>query len=120
MRRATRGSLGAIALGATILVAPLVTSSPALANAACGTNVSDRDSRSILTGADQARIRSGSSTGCTPLGVSYSSQRLNYYCYTVGNDGYTWTYLRNESTGIKGWSRDTNLPNNGSLVYCGF
>ena len=120
MRRAARGTLGAIAVGASLLVAPLVTSSPAQAHAACGRTVTDRDSRSIVTGADEARIRSGSSTSCTALGVSYSSHRLNYFCYTVGNDGYTWTYLVNNTTGYRGWSRDDLLPANGSLVYCGF
>ncbi|MEV6341947.1 hypothetical protein [Actinoplanes sp. NPDC051851] len=124
MRRATRGALGAIAVGATVLVAPVLTSSPALAHAACGTTVSDKDSRSWPTGADSARERTGSSsvssTNCTILGVAYSSNVLDYHCYTVGNDGYTWTYLRNDTTGISGWSRDDLLPSNGSLVWCGF
>lgn len=120
MRRATRGALGAIALGATALVGPLVSSSPAMAHAPCGRTASDLDTSAVVTGADQARLRSGSSTGCTALGVSYSSHRLNYYCWTRGNDGYTWTYLRNDSTGIKGWSRDDNLPNGGSYARCGF
>ena len=120
MRRATRGALGAIALGATVLVAPVVGSSPALAHAACGRTVSDRDGRSWPTGADDARLRQGSSTGCDSNGISYASHRLDYHCYTVGNDGYTWTYLRNDNTGRTGWSRDDLLPDGGSLVYCGF
>ncbi|MFC7615459.1 hypothetical protein ACFQV2_20125 [Actinokineospora soli] len=44
----------------------------------------------------------------------------------MGNDGYTWTYLRNLRTGVRGWVRDDLLDLNadgqtrGSLSYCGF
>ena len=120
MRRATRGALSAIALGATVLVAPVVTSSPALAHANCGRTVGDLDNRSWPTGANDARLRSGSSTGCATNGISYPSHRLDYHCYTIGNDGYTWTYLRNDNTNRSGWTRDDLLPDFGSSVYCGF
>lgn len=120
MRRATRGALGAIALGATVLVAPVVTSSPALAHAACGRTVGDLDNSSWPTGANDARLRSGSSTGCATNGISYPSHRLDYHCYTWGNDGNSWTYVRNDTTGVQGWTRDDLLPGYGSGRHCGF
>ncbi|MFV2018032.1 hypothetical protein [Micromonospora sp. LOL_023] len=120
MRRATRGALGVVALAVTALVAPVATSSAALAHAPCGRTVSDRDSSSWPTGADAVRHRSGSSTSCDINGIAYSSHRLDYHCYTVGNDGYTWTYVRNDATGVQGWTRDDLLPGYGSFVYCGF
>lgn len=120
MSKARRGALGTIALAATVLVAPVVTSSPAVAHAPCGRTVGDLDSSSWPRGADSARQRSGSSTSCTIHGIAYSSHRLDYHCYTVANDGYTWTYVRNDTTGVRGWSRDDLLPNYGSFVYCGF
>ena len=124
MRRATRGALSAVALGATVLVAPVVTGSPALAHANCGRSVSDRDGSSWPTGARDARLRTGSSsvsdTNCPIVGISYPAHRLDYHCYTFGNDGYSWTFLRNDATGRQGWTRDDLLPGYGSTVYCGF
>ncbi|HEX9999295.1 MAG TPA: hypothetical protein VGB74_02480 [Actinoplanes sp.] len=120
MQKATRGVLGALALGATVLIAPIVTGSPALAHASCGTTVGDKDGSSWPTGADSARLRQGSSTGCESNGISYASNVLDYHCYTWGNDGYSWTYVRNDTTGKQGWSRDDLLPGYGSTVYCGF
>jgi hypothetical protein len=120
MRKATRVALSAIAVGATALVAPVVTGGPALAHANCGRTVGDLDGSSWPTGADDARLRTGSSTGCGSNGISYPAHRLDYHCYTVGNDGYTWTYLRNDNTGRTGWTRDDLLPGYGSSVYCGF
>ncbi|MEO6086667.1 MAG: hypothetical protein ABIQ18_26495, partial [Umezawaea sp.] len=65
-----------------------------------------------------ARIRTGSSTSCTAPGSIEPSNRLDYYCFTEANDGYTWTYLRDVTTGKRGWTRDDLLPNNGSYYHC--
>lgn len=65
-------------------------------------------------------IRTGSSTSCTSVGQAQASHTLDYYCYTVGNDGYTWTYLKDLSTGKLGWVRDDLLADDGSFYYCGF
>ncbi|MDX5456160.1 hypothetical protein ACFWRG_14635 [Micromonospora tulbaghiae] len=120
MRASTRGALGAVALTATVLVAPIVTATSASAHAACGKTVGDKDSSNWPKSANGANERSGSSTGCGINGVAYNTQQLDYHCYTVGNDGYTWTYLRNNSTGVQGWVRDDLLSDGGSYVYCGF
>ncbi|MEU4747003.1 SH3 domain-containing protein [Actinosynnema sp. NPDC023658] len=89
------------------------------AHAACGTTKPDKDDSSWLATAETAaRQRSGSSTSCTALGTAQTSDRLDYHCYTVGNDGYTWTYLRNDRTGVAGWVRDDLLEDHGSGVPC--
>ncbi|MCS7483325.1 SH3 domain-containing protein [Umezawaea endophytica] len=72
----------------------------------------------ITGGSSGARIRTGSSTSCTAVGSIEPSHRLDFYCYTLGNDGYTWTYLRNTSTSRQGWVRDDLLPNYGSSYHC--
>ncbi|MEH0841826.1 hypothetical protein V6U81_05440 [Micromonospora sp. CPCC 205711] len=120
MRAPARGALGIVAMTAAFVVAPVITASPAMAHASCGKTVSDKDSRSWPKSANEARERSGSSTSCAINGIAYSTQQLDYHCYTVGNDGYTWTYLRNNSTGVYGWVRDDLLSDYGSGVYCGF
>src|SRR5512147_1721251 len=102
------------------LAVPMVTATSASANASCGKTASDKDGSAWGHYADGANERSGSSTGCGINGIAYSNQTLDYHCYTVGNDGYTWTYLRNATTGVYGWIRDDLLSNNGSYVYCGF
>lgn len=66
-----------------------------------------------------ARIRNGSSTSCLALGDIQTSDPLDYYCYTKGPDGLTWTYLLNQKTTVRGWTRDDLLPNRGSHYQCG-
>jgi hypothetical protein len=61
-----------------------------------------------------------SSTNCPILGSLQPTDDAEYYCYTWGNDGYSWTYLRNTRTNVRGWSRDNLLDDFGSGVYCGF
>jgi hypothetical protein len=74
-----------------------------------------------------ARQRSGSSTSCEPLGQLDETDDPLYFCYTLGNDGFTWTYLRNSrGPQIQGWVRDDLLRLNpdgrtrGSLIPCPF
>jgi hypothetical protein len=114
-----------IAAGATATFAAALfagVTNTASANAPCGKTVSDIDHSSYVTAtASGANIRTGSSTGCTSLGLLLQGQRADYYCYTVNStSGYTWTYLRDVATGKVGWVRDDSLPGNGSYVYCGF
>ncbi|MEV5439509.1 SH3 domain-containing protein [Streptomyces sp. NPDC052682] len=108
------------AVAAVAMAVPLTLSTPAAAHASCGTTAPDRDSSSWNRTADGANERSGSSTSCTIKGVAYNTHRLDYHCYTWGNDGHSWTYLRNDSTGVTGWVRDDLLSDGGSLVHCGF
>jgi hypothetical protein len=117
MNRRIAAVLPAIAIAAVSL--PLTLSSPAVASASCGTGVSDKDSSSWNKTANGANERSGSSTSCAINGIAYSTQSLDYHCYTIAGS-YTWTYLRNDATGVYGWVRDDLLSDYGSYVYCGF
>ncbi|HEU5470933.1 MAG TPA: SH3 domain-containing protein [Actinophytocola sp.] len=73
-----------------------------------------------------ANQRSGSSTGCGAPGALQPTDDALYFCWTSGNDGFTWTYLRNQRTGVRGWVRDDLLDVNvdgftrGSIRWCGF
>ncbi len=108
----------------TVMFAALLTgaATSASAHAPCGTSVGDKDGSSWPTATtDGANIRTGSSTGCTSVGLLLQGQRADYHCYTVNStSGNTWTFLRNVATGKTGWVRDDLLPGNGSYVYCGF
>lgn len=90
-------------------------------HASCGTSAPDLDGGAWnATASTAANQRSGSSTSCNILGVAQTSDRLDYHCYTSGNDGYTWTYLRNDRTNVAGWVRDDLLEDYGSVEHCGF
>jgi hypothetical protein len=108
------------ALAAVAVAVPLSLATPAAAHAPCGTTATDIDSSAWNKTANGANERTGSSTGCTIKGIAYNTHRLDYHCYTFANDGSTWTFLRNDSTGVTGWVRDDLLSDGGSLVYCGF
>lgn len=62
------------------------------------------------------RIRTGPSTGCTVKGLGYVGQSVTYRCSTIGDDGYIWYYLTNNSTGVRGWVREDNLTYN-PIIY---
>ncbi|WP_418957534.1 SH3 domain-containing protein [Streptomyces tritici] len=116
MKRRLAAILPAVAMAA--LAIPVVTATPAAAHAACGTGAADKDGSAWGYWANGANERSGSSTSCVSKGIAYSNDRLDYHCYTVGNDGNTWTYLHNVSDNVYGWVRDDLLSNGGSLTPC--
>jgi len=86
-------------------------------NASCGYAATDNDTTVVASGGG-ANIRSGSSTSCTIYSQAGTGDQLDYHCYTLGNDGYTWTYLRNITRGTNGWVRDNLLSDNGSYAPC--
>lgn len=110
--------LSGLTLAGTAAAAPLHAAPVTPDSASCGRTASDRDSRTGHA-TTAANIRSGSSTSCAALGAAQTGDTLNYYCYTVAGN-YTWTYLRDNRTGVKGWVRDDLLSGDGSLVSCGF
>ncbi|MFI6134053.1 hypothetical protein [Micromonospora sp. NPDC051141] len=117
MQEARKRAIAAAAITAAMAVPMLVSATPASAHATCGFNVYDRDSsvpvRSTRT---NVNVRTGSSTGCPVKTVIYAGDLLDFHCWTLGNDGYTWTFL--EVKGQQGWVRDDLLPGNGSNVSC--
>jgi len=61
-----------------------------------------------------------SSTNCPILGVLQPTDDAEYFCWTTGNDGFTWSFTRSIRTGVRGWSRDNLLDNFGAINNCGF
>ncbi|WFE92692.1 SH3 domain-containing protein [Micromonospora sp. WMMD987] len=119
MQRLKRATISAGVLMAATAIVPVVSASPASAHAPCGVSVDDKDSRTWRATGGGANMRSGSSTSCSIKGTAGSGQRLDYHCYTLGKDGHTWTFLRNDSTGKTGWVRDDLLSDGGSFEDCG-
>jgi hypothetical protein len=87
-------------------------------NAACSYAATDVDNSAWNATANGGNIRSGSSTGCRIYDQADAGDALDYHCYTLGSDGFTWTYLRNDSDGTNGWVRDDLLSDFGSSFSC--
>jgi hypothetical protein len=81
------------------------------AHAACGTTGPNLDNRRVndASSPNTANQRTGSSTGCAAPGALQPTDDALYFCWTQGNDGFTWTYLQNLRTGVRGWVRDDLL-----------
>jgi hypothetical protein len=128
MRRASRRIIG---VGAGLLLAAAsfgVTASPATAEVAvpqdigvlgCGNHShSNQDDDKGRTRGNGVRIRSGPHTSCAILGLASSNQVLDYRCFTFNEQGRSWTFLRNDATGVHGWVRDDQLADGGSFKHC--
>ncbi|MFG1953260.1 hypothetical protein [Micromonospora sp. NPDC048830] len=66
---------------------------------------------------DGTNIRIGPTTECTSVGLGYRSHSVTYHCWRLGAGG-TWTHLRDNTTGVQGWVKDSLLVNNGSSYAC--
>ncbi len=127
MRRIAKYAVAAVALIVPVVpVTALAEAAPkedriAPLNYPCGSAAPPNyDPSTWITGAaGGARIRNGSDTSCRADGDIQPSDPLDYYCYTKGPDGLTWTYLLNRRTFVNGWTRDDLLPNRGSAYQCG-
>jgi hypothetical protein len=85
----------------------------------CGqTRPPNRDGSAIVTATGSALLLRGSSFDCGQSGVIIGGYKLDYYCWTLGNDGNTYTYVSAYEHGYAGWAWDTQIPNNGSSVHC--
>jgi|GEM_PF-1746320 len=86
----------------------------------CGPAPADKDGSAWgryfrVNGVNIRRSPNPHSTICAQ---GQKSHIVDYHCYTVGTDGYTWTYLRDATTHYAGWVRDSLLVGYGSLVHC--
>ncbi|OON33317.1 hypothetical protein BSA16_01195 [Micromonospora sp. Rc5] len=72
-----------------------------------------------------ASIRTGPHTSCGVVAYGQTSHLVDYYCFVTGDSvtangrtSNTWTYLRDVTTGYKGWVSDTLLWDWGSDTTC--
>jgi len=99
---------------------------PITQHAACGRSGPNRDQTVHANAPSSGAVnqRSGtiaaSSTNCPILGVLQPTDDAEYFCWTTGNDGFTWSYTRSVRTGVRGWSRDNLLDGFGAVTNCGF
>jgi hypothetical protein len=92
--------------------------------AACGQNGPTGSSTvvadALAAGVDAAKIRTGSSTGCTAVGQLNPGDDARYFCFTSAGS-FTWTFLQDLAPmGKRGWTRDDLLKGFGSFTPCGF
>jgi hypothetical protein len=89
-----------------------------------GPNIQNQVIADAAAGSGGANQRNGtiaiSSTNCPILGVLQPTDDARYFCWTLANDGFTWTFAQNIRTGVRGWTRDNLLANFGSNQNCGF
>ncbi|MFR9780585.1 hypothetical protein ACL02O_31620 [Micromonospora sp. MS34] len=78
-----------------------------------------------LFNGSNVNIRSGPHTSCTSLGYGQLSHYVDFHCYhsgdrvtANGHTTYTWTYLKDTTTGISGWVADALLDGLGSGIAC--
>ncbi|SDO99201.1 SH3 domain-containing protein [Actinopolyspora xinjiangensis] len=124
-RNLLRGLVAAPALALALLAVPAgaaaqdKTESVAKVPIDCTQSYSDKDTSGWgNTFEGSINIRSGPSTSCTIVGVAYPGHTADYHCYKFGESGYTWTYLRDDDTGVTGWVRNDLLSDSGSYVIC--
>jgi hypothetical protein len=114
----------AAALAVAIAMLGLALPTNAAANAGCGTQTNIRDGRlagdAAVHGVTVLMRTGPSDRVCGAWDVLRQGDGAFYYCFTGDPGGRTWTFLRNARTGITGWVLDSQLRDNGSLVYCGF
>lgn len=125
--RTTRTIGTVLAAGAVTATMALVAPAAAVAGpgaapsarATYGQHPPDKDhSRYVrLTAHTDVLMRTGPSTSCPAVGQAERGDVLDYYCY-AGPDGNTWTYYRDTTRRLVGWSTDSLLPNYGSFVRC--
>jgi hypothetical protein len=86
----------------------------------CGSSPKDKDSSrwGKYFRVNGVNIRRSPSVNSRICAQGQKSHTVDYHCYTVGSDGYTWTYLRDATTHYAGWVRDNLLIGYGSLVHC--
>ena len=113
----------ALTLGCTGVT---VMSAAGPASATCSHGHSNIDTKlGSLFNATNVNIRTGPHTTCGSLGYGQLSHSVDFHCYTNGDrvsanghTTYTWTYLRDSTTGVSGWVADALLDNLGSTVAC--
>jgi hypothetical protein len=116
----TIGKLAALAMVSASTLT-LATAAPASAHVGCNQPFVPYNENEIGQVLVTANVRSGSSTSCGIRTTVAGGQGVLYMCWTLGNDGRTWTYLGTGGTNpTNGWVRDDLLRDNGATLHCPF
>ncbi|MDG4801892.1 hypothetical protein [Micromonospora sp. WMMD980] len=124
MRRAS--SIGAAIVLTVAAAGVAVVTGAAPASASCSHSHSNVDNKfGQLFNATNVNIRTGPHTTCGSLGYGQLSHNVDFHCFASGDrvsanghTTYTWTYLRDTTTGVSGWVADALLDNLGGNVAC--
>ncbi|MFE9957621.1 hypothetical protein [Micromonospora sp. NPDC005299] len=103
-----------------------VVSAAGPASATCSHAHSNIDTKvGTLFNATNVNIRTGPHTTCGSLGYGQLSHSVDFHCFTNGDrvsanghTTYTWTYLKDTTTGVSGWVADALLDSLGSGIAC--
>jgi hypothetical protein len=91
---------------------------PALA-ASCNSGLIRLDVQQAGHFLTSANIRSGPALYCGVNGVGETWHSVTYYCWVHGDLIWdTWTFVRDNTTGVSGWTSDSLLSNDGSSYHC--
>ncbi|SBT67686.1 hypothetical protein GA0070622_4749 [Micromonospora sediminicola] len=124
MRKAS--SIGAAVVLTVAASGVAVVGAAAPASASCSHSHSNVDPKfGQLFNATNVNIRTGPHTTCGSLGYGQLSHSVDFHCFASGDrvsanghTTYTWTYLRDTTTGVSGWVADALLDNLGGNVAC--
>lgn len=109
MKRLTRlAGAAALAAGALTAVMPMTASAAGAASHCTEPRWDvhpDLTSHGTYSWGNGAAIHTGGYTDCTIVGRGYPSQGIDVHCSRVNDNGLTWVYARNTSTGVAGWVR---------------
>lgn len=119
-------SIGAAVVLTVATAGAVVAGTAGPASAGCSHSHSNVDSKfGQLFNATNVNIRTGPHTTCASLGYGQLSHTVDFHCFASGDrvtangkTTYTWTYLRDVTTGVSGWVADALLDNLGGNVAC--
>ncbi|MBB5112832.1 SH3 domain-containing protein [Micromonospora echinospora] len=119
-------SIGAAVVLTVATAGAVVTATAGPASAGCSHSHSNVDSKfGQLFNATNVNIRTGPHTTCASLGYGQLNHNVDFHCFGSGDrvtangkTTYTWTYVRNVTTGVSGWVADALLDNLGGNVAC--
>ncbi|NES14879.1 MULTISPECIES: hypothetical protein [Micromonospora] len=119
-------SIGAAVLLTVAGTGVAVIGAAAPASATCShyhTNIDNKYGQ--LFNGSNINIRTGPHTSCGSLGYGQLSHSVDFHCFTSGDrvsanghTTYTWTYLKDTTTGVSGWVADALLDGLGSGIAC--
>lgn len=117
--------VGGVGLAVTVLSAPAQAAQVApeeigTAAVTCGNQYWPHENWDTGSGRtiDQAPVRTGPYSACSPTAYLSPGTYVTYDCYTVNDYGNTWTWVRSSGGASIGWVYDGHLDDGGATVRC--